>query len=243
MDWNLKYIEISEKLGLNREKDAYSAQILRDLASNALVDMNKIKKKIENKKVLIFGAGPSLKKDLDKIIELNLIKNFVLIAADGAVKALLEKNIYPDFLVTDLDGDIDSILKANKKCTVIVHAHGDNIEKIKKYVPEMKEIIPTAQTTTYGENNRIFNFGGFTDGDRAVFFALYFNALIIVLAGMDFGSEVGEYSKKIYGERLAFKIEKLKIGKELIENAAKTNKNIYDMTSHGKLKISKFTIL
>lgn len=241
MDWNKKYLEISEKLNLDREKDRYSGEILRDLASGALADINEVKEKIENKKVIVFGAGPSLKEDLNKIIDLNLIKDFVLIASDGAVKALLEEGIYPDFLVTDLDGDIDSILEANKKCVVVVHAHGDNINEIRKYVPEMKSVVPTAQTAVFGGNGKIFNFGGFTDGDRAVFFALYFNASVIVLAGMDFGSEVGEYSKKISGKRLAFKIEKLKIGKELIENAAKTNRNIYDMTSGGKLKIKRFT--
>ena len=41
----------------------------------------------------------------------------------------------------------------------------------------------------------IENFGGFTDGDRAVFFASRFGAAKIFLFGMDFGSKIGTYSR------------------------------------------------
>ena len=52
------------------------------------------------------------------------------IVADGAVRALLEKNIKRDILVTDLDGDLKSIEKIGKQNSIIVHAHGDNYEKL-----------------------------------------------------------------------------------------------------------------
>ena len=58
------------------------------------------------------------------------------------------------------------------------------------------------------------NFGGFTDGDRCVFLAEYFNASKIVLIGMDFGQEIGKYSKHKVMNRKT-KIKKLKFGKRI----------------------------
>ena len=59
-----------------------------------------------------------------------------MICADGAVTALLEEEIIPDIVVTDLDGKIEDIIDSNKNGAVmVVHAHGNNMENIKKYVP------------------------------------------------------------------------------------------------------------
>ena len=120
-------------------------------------------------------------------------KNVVKIVADGAVRALLEKNIKPDILVTDLDGDMESIKKIGKtKIPIIVHAHGDNSNKL-EIVKEFSNVSGTTQTRKFG---KLENFGGFTDGDRCVFLAEYFNASKIVLIGMDFGQKIGKYSKR-----------------------------------------------
>ena len=60
------------------------------------------------------------------------------------------------------------------------------------------------------------NFGGFTDGDRCIFLAEYFNASRIVLISMDFGQEIGKYSKhKIINRKM--KLKKLKVGKSITE--------------------------
>ena len=37
----------------------------------------------------------------------------------------------------------------------------------------------------------VYNFGGFTDGDRSVFWAEEFGAKEIILIGMDFGIHIG----------------------------------------------------
>ena len=41
----------------------------------------------------------------------------------------------------------------------------------------------------------LYNFGGFTDGDRAMFFAIALGCEEMVLAGMDFGTTVTKYSR------------------------------------------------
>ena len=133
--------------------------------------------------------------------------------ADGAVKALIEKNIKPDILVTDLDGDLESIEKIGKtKIPIIVHAHGDNYEKL-EIVKKLKNVVGSTQTRKFG---KVENFGGFTDGDRCVFLAEYFDAKKIVLIGMDFGQKIGKYSKQRIADRKT-KIKKLKFGKRIVE--------------------------
>ena len=140
-------------------------------------------------------------------------KNVVKIVADGAVRALLEKNIKPDILVTDLDGDLKSIEKIGKtKIPIIVHAHGDNYEKL-EIVKKFRNVVGSTQTKKIG---KVENFGGFTDGDRCVFLAEYFNASKIVLIGMDFGHKIGKYSKHRIVDR-KIKIKKLKFGKKIVE--------------------------
>ena len=44
---------------------------------------------------------------------------------------MIENGLKPDIVVTDLDGDITSLKKAGRTNTImVVHAHGDNSEKI-----------------------------------------------------------------------------------------------------------------
>ena len=65
-------------------------------------------------------------------------------------------------------------------------------------VKKMKNCIGTTQTNPF---NKIQNFGGFTDGDRGVFLASYFNAKKIILFGMDFGNQIGKFSNTKKSDR------------------------------------------
>ena len=147
--------------------------------------------------------------------------------ADGATKAMIENNLKPDIVVTDLDGDIKSLKKAGRTNTVmIVHAHGDNTEKI-HLVKDFKNCIGTTQTKPVG---KVHNFGGFTDGDRCVFLANHFKAKKIILLGMDFGTRIGKYSKTRVLNRTV-KIKKLRRGKKLLEWLAKKSESqLYSTT-------------
>ena len=218
--WKTKFNEIRKEFGYSEKEDLISAKKL-----NLLLKRKNSKKQFENiikgKTVFIIGAGPSLSKSLKHIKK---SKNIIKIVADGAVRALLEKNIKPDILVTDLDGDLESIRKIGKtQIPIVVHAHGDNSEKL-EIVKNIANVTGTTQTKKFG---KLENFGGFTDGDRCVFLAEYFNASKIVLIGMDFGQKIGKYSKLKVTNRKT-KIKKLKFGKRIIEwFATKSKAELY----------------
>ena len=121
------------------------------------------------------------------------LKEYVLVAADGATTAMIEEKIVPDIIVTDLDGTIDDILAANLKgANIVVHAHGDNSDKITTITPFFTNVLGTTQAQPVGN---VYNFGGFTDGDRAIFLSVALDASEITLAGMDFGDTVTKYSR------------------------------------------------
>ena len=227
--WESKYREILKDFGYSRKKDTQSCKLLDSLLPKK-TRIAEIKDLIEKKPVFVVGAGPSLP---SCISILKKYKKITKIVADGATKAIIENGLKPDIVVTDLDGDIKSLKKAGRTNTImIVHAHGDNAEKI-HLVKNFKNCIGTTQTKPMG---KIHNFGGFTDGDRCVFLANHFKAKKIILLGMDFGTRIGKYSKTRVISRTT-KIKKLRRGKKLLEwLAQKSESKLYSTT-----KIRGFT--
>ncbi len=69
---------------------------------------------------------------------------------------------------------MEDIIKVSQMGSIVVfHAHGDNMSKLREYVPQLMKIIGTTPSRPpYG----LHNFGGFTDGDRCVFLAKYLGA-------------------------------------------------------------------
>ena len=230
--WESKYREILKDFGYSRKKDTQSCKLLDSLLPKK-TRIAEIKDLIEKKPVFVVGAGPSLP---SSISILKKHKKITKIVADGATKAIIENGLKPDIVVTDLDGDIKSLKKAGRTNTImVVHAHGDNSEKI-QFVKNFKNCIGTTQTKPLG---KIHNFGGFTDGDRCVFLANHFKAKKIILLGMDFGTRIGKYSKSTVVNR-TIKIKKLRRGKKLLEwLAKKSESNLYSTTKiKGLTKIS-----
>ena len=232
-DWMECYQLILEDFHFKKEEDELSAQIL----NNILDDIGALTPQdIDMKsKVLVFGAGPSLKPNLTVLKKLDL-KDFTLIAADGATTALLEESMIPDIIVTDLDGRIKDILTANRQgALVVVHAHGHNQLQVKKYTPKFHNVMGTTQSKPLSS---VFNFGGFTDGDRCVFLALALGASVLVLSGMDFGNLVTHYSRPGQKDGLADRIKqkKLKWAKKLVEWASK-NSNAFILNISGGEKL------
>jgi len=205
--WEPYYRQILSDFGFDRKQDEHSASVLSELLiKKNLVSLNELKAAIQGKEVFVVGGGKNLKNDL--------LLNYswdVLIAADITTSFLLSKGLVPDIIVTDLDGNIEDQIKANKIGAIVaIHAHGDNIEQIKKWTPNFEgRVIGTVQCRPFGN---LYNFGGFTDGDRSIFLSQHFGASRIKLIGFDF-ENVGEKpncDKKT-------KLRKLQWAKKLIQ--------------------------
>lgn len=223
-DWDKWYDIILKDFSFNREDDILSARYLNENISKFNLSHIDFKDKC-----VVFGAGPSIKKHISYLKSNINLKEYTLIAADGTTKALLEEDIIPDIIVTDLDGDMDSIITSNDNGSILfVHAHGDNMDKLHKYLNKLERVVPTCQCKAF---DKLENYGGFTDGDRAVHIAVFALGMKkIVLAGMDFGDIVTNYSRPEIGVPLQeaddFKKKKLCYAKKLIESLKKENVQI-----------------
>jgi len=231
--WLSWYEDLLEDFGFSRSQDEESAQLLEKLLE--FYGGLKPKDIPMQREAIVFGAGPSIKSNIKEIKSLNL-SEYTLISADGATTALLEEDIVPDIIVTDLDGDMKDIICANHEgAFLVIHAHGDNMEKLKEFVPRLNRVMGTTQSTPL---THVYNFGGFTDGDRALFLAVELGAEYITLAGMDFGKEVTRYSrpamKEPKGQADEIKELKLKHAKKLVEWVAKNEEVTLLNISHGE---------
>lgn len=217
--WERYYNEILDDFGFSRSDDEYSAKVLDEILSEegclTLDDLAQIVGFSD--KYIVFGAGPSLKDHIVQLKENHDLKDYILVAADGATTALIEERISPDIVATDLDGNLDDILLANLRgANIVVHAHGDNLEQVIKFTSFFNNVLGTTQSQPVGN---VYNFGGFTDGDRAIFLAVALGASEITLAGMDFGDIVTKYSRPNLKTDLAnaddFKKKKLMYAEKL----------------------------
>ena len=209
LGWKKRYSDILKEFKYSGKKDKESSIVLNSILKKSDVN-KKISKLIKGKTVLVIGSGPSLSYAIPK---LKNYKKIVKIAADSSIKPLVENGIIPDIIVTDLDGDEKVLEKIGKTNSIfVVHAHGDNIEKL-EFVKKFKNCIGTTQSTSF---SKIENFGGFTDGDRGVFLANHFQAKKIILFGMDFGKRIGKFSETKRSER-KIKLKKLRKGEFLLK--------------------------
>ena len=214
-DWEPIYEEILKDFGFDREEDEAAARVASEILAYKRRTADKAVKQeveelIKGKIVLICGNAPSLERDIrlkEKEIEApSFSREYVVIAADGATSVLLRNAIIPDLVCTDLDGSIPDLINANRLgAMIVVHAHGDNIAMLKKVLPALNEnVLCTTQSKPL---HNVYNFGGFTDGDRCVFLAKECGARSVELIGFDFDDpQVSERKRK-----------KLKWAKRLIE--------------------------
>jgi Uncharacterized Rossmann fold enzyme len=214
-EWEPLYQLILEKFNFLEKEDEAAARLLSEYFKAALMPLTDdeydptllLNSKINGKTVFVCGNAPSLEKELLFCLEKETKdeQKAIFIAADGAASVLLKHKQMPDIIVTDLDGkhsgDVDKEIEAAELGAVLlIHAHGDNSEKLQKYLPPLtkkireQKVIPTCQCRP---PDYLYNFGGFTDGDRCVFLAEAFDAEKIILLGFNFeDSKVTEIKKK-----------------------------------------------
>ena len=201
--WEPIYERILSDFNYNREADEIAARILCSLIDKPL-SPKVLSKVIAGEDISICGAAETLAKEIEGITG-------VVIAADEATSTLLGCGIQPDVIVTDLDGDVRDQIKASGQGSIsVIHAHGDNIEALRRYAQCFTG--PVVITTQAAPSDNVYNFGGFTDGDRAFFLARECNAASIALLGFDF-----DHPQYKPGKDRAVKRKKLQWARCLIE--------------------------
>jgi 2-amino-4-hydroxy-6-hydroxymethyldihydropteridine diphosphokinase len=176
--WEPVYGRILEDFGYSRASDEEAARELAGLAAGKdLCDDVCLSRMFGACATVVAGpplAGPRLT---------GLLKGTTLSVGIGTA-LLMKEGTVPDLVVTDLDGDVDTDLDANRRGAVlVVHAHGDNLPALRRYVPSIRgRMVPTTQSAPFGI---VRDFGGFTDGDRAIALASHFGVRKIRLIGFD----------------------------------------------------------
>lgn len=182
--------------------DALSCDLL-SRRLNSSPDLSFLEK-FRHRNSIVVGDGPGIENDVKSL------NSGTVIVAGSAIVRYYRRMGPPDILVTDLDDDNGLTGQcASEGTVVLVHAHGDNIPMIKNLsLPENSKVIGTCQCEP---TPNTMNFGGFTDGDRAVFLADYLDSPRIELMGFDFSNVDGEPE-----ERRKVKLRKLKMAEYLI---------------------------
>ena len=176
--WDVYYRQILKDFGYSREEDERAAKVLDGKLAGERIDPEALRPMFAGKDATIAGNAPSLADEVTAVAH-------PLVAADEATSVLRAKGIRPDVIVTDLDGAVEDQIAANAEGAVaVIHAHGDNIPAIEAWAPKFRgRVIGTTQARPFG---RVYNFGGFTDGDRAGFLADHLGAASLLLIGFDF---------------------------------------------------------
>ena len=176
--WDEYYVRILDYFGFSREDDEEAARLLSSILPRN--DISLLTDTISGSDIIVAGNAPSLPDDIKKTD----FEGKIVIAADAAARVMKKGGVIPDIVFTDLDGLDDDVLEMNEAGTILaVHAHGDNMPLVKSWVPKMKgPVVGTTQSTPL-EN--VYNFGGFSDGDRGVFAAYELGANSVSLIGFD----------------------------------------------------------
>jgi len=202
--WEPTYEAVLDSFGYPRDGDERARDRLAELVADSEtyppggLDL-------EGTTVAIAGAGPSLEAEADRAADADRV-----LAASTAVDRLASVGVAVDAMVTDIDKNPGTGRALTESgVPVFVHAHGDNVPAVEEHVPayDAAFVVPTTQAAP---TDRVYNFGGFTDGDRAAFTADHFGAGGLRFVGWDFDDPdvTGEKRAKLqWAERLLHWLE------------------------------------
>lgn len=176
------YEEIAEDMGYSRQCDDAAARLLKNVMTDARLAGEDALREAVGEHVVITGGSP---------FDLSDIADGTLIATGASIPFLLDNGIVPDIIVTDLDGDVEYQKEASRRGSLtVMHAHGDNVDGIMEHARDFPgRVVLTTQTAP---DRMIYNFGGFTDGDRAACIAAVFGARTADLLGFDLEEPAGK---------------------------------------------------
>ncbi len=208
--WQPIYRRICDDFGFDKSEDLKSAKRLASmLGDRSKLSLDEVMKGFP-RSVMICGGSDSLTDELS-----SMTVDRYLVAADSATSSVIEAGLHPDMIATDLDGIVEDQIAANGRGTpVFIHAHGDNQRAIERYVNKFGG--PVIGTCQCPPPPGIYNFGGFTDGDRAACICSELGAKEIVLVGFDFDTP----SKKI-GKNREVKKRKLAWARTILNEVSR----------------------
>ena len=206
-DWLPIYRRICADFDYDEREDFKSALSLAKLLKGRGESSLEIVRKGFPESVIICGGGVSLAKELAGI---TIERGDYLVAADTAASTLRGIGVAPKMIVTDLDGVVEDQIAMNVGgAAVFVHAHGDNQDAVHKHISRFPGLL--VGTCQCEPPPGLFNFGGFTDGDRAACICTELGAKELRLAGFDF-----EHPTPKPGKSAAIKLKKLRWAKEIL---------------------------
>ncbi len=206
-DWELLYSEILDDMGYSREDDESTVRVLKAVTVNCdLVDPDDVRDLFSGT-CTVAGDADCLESDIESFPPTG-----TLVSSGSAVHRLLDAGLTPDVVVTDLDGDMPSQLEASSRgALTFVHAHGDNAEAVREWAGRFRG--PVVLTTQSRPESTVFDFGGFTDGDRAVCISQEMGASSIRLIGFDL-----DHPRPKDGRDPAVKLRKLAWARRIISS-------------------------
>ena len=208
--WLPIYREICADFGFDPEEDSKSADLLaKILGGRSSAAFESVRRSVP-KTVLLCGGASSLADELSLL----RFEGYV-VCADSATTVVNDAGIRIDMIVTDLDGIVEEQTEVNSRGAVaFVHAHGDNMRVVQDYAGKFTGA--TIGTCQCPPPANLYNFGGFTDGDRAACICAALGANTIILAGFDFENP----SNKL-GKNREVKARKLRWAKHILNELAR----------------------
>lgn len=205
------FAAIRRDFGFEEAADRAAAERLASMLRRPQYDTEDAVRRADptGKTIVVVGAADDAAAALDRAPP-----DALLWCADGATTAARDAGRPVAAIVTDLDGTVHHELAAARRGAVVfVHAHGDNVPSLDRWVPQFpsSQVVGTCQVDPPPAPLR--HPGGFTDGDRAVHLALELGAKEVVLLGFDF-EKPGKYTGR---HDPATKPRKLAWAKRLID--------------------------
>ena len=184
---------IRREFGYSAQRDQRVASLVQGILARPPYDSGNViegaRSVLQGRSALVVGAADTAADGVRRAP-----MDWPIVAADGATTAVAEADRLPSLIVTDLDGQVeDQVRAAGRGSLVFVHAHGDNEERLRRWLPRFPP-ASVAGTCQVDPVTPLINPGGFTDGDRACYLAHELGASSLRLVGFDFEGPVGRYS-------------------------------------------------
>ncbi len=209
-EWEPIYLRILQDMGYGRLEDEACVKVLKAVTLNSVLVDDEEAASFFGNTATVFGDASRLERDIAL-----MPPEGTLIASGSAVARLHAAGIHPDVVVTDLDGDIGPQLEASRAgALTFIHAHGDNRDLVREFAGRFAG--PMVLTTQSTPESTVFNYGGFTDGDRAVCIAEAFGAGRILLEGFDYDHPIPKE-----GSDPTVKLKKLAWAREIISEVGR----------------------